>query len=1022
MYEGKVVVVPTPGNKETIKIINGSVVDSKRLPLVGASIRAKSDMSLGTSADAQGIFTLALPDSINTLIVSFIGYVTREIDITGQTQIHIVLQESIQEVTEIIVNGVFARKAESYTGASRTLTASELTRVSNQNVFQSLRNLDPSLNFIDNLDLGSNPNAMPELQMRGITSFPAEESGVTLKGNYLNKPNQPLFILDGFEASIERIFDLDMNRIESITLLKDAAAKALYGSKAANGVVVIETKRLAGDEQRVTYTGNLTLEMPDLTSYNLTNAWEKLEAERIDGVYTSTSDIDHQLQLWDMYNERKKRILEGLDTYWLSKPLRTGVGQKHGLSVELGDSRYLRAVLDVSYNNVSGVMKGSYRNTITGNVNISYRLNNLLFRNITSAVNMKNEESPYGYFSKYTELNPYLHATDPETGAVLRWAEISTYLPNPMYDALIGTLDKESYLDFVNNLYIEWQMTDHFKATGRFGISNKRSDWEQFYPADHSTFSTISYMNNDEETRLTRGSYVFEQGKGSSISADVNLNYNQATGDHDLFFNVGTFLSEKTSRSLQTKAEGFPGDMSADITFARQYAQDSRPVGSSTIQRELSFLGTASYSYANRYLAELTARVGASSLYGKDNRWSTGWSIGAGWNVHQEKFLADSKLIERLKLRASWGVTGNQNFNTNQAIATYTYYTQSLYQLMTGAYLDGLANTELGWEQREDFNIGIDLQVGGLTAVLEWYKGITRNAIAELATLQSTGFHAVKDNLGLVVNTGMELTLGYSILNGKNGFLNLFGSVVTEENILKRVSEAMRTYNESREQMAADRGNPKPVLMYKDGQAMRTIWAVPSLGIDPMNGYEIYVKQDGTLTYDYDPLDLVAAGDESPKYRGNVGFTARYKGFELSTTCTFLGGGEMYNSTLVNRVENVDISMNVDRRVLLGRWKEPGQQAQFKRLGTFQYVDNPAAQQEKTRATTRFVQKRDEFTISTASLSYEFPVALARKLSMQRLKISAYMNDVYKWSSIKIERGLNYPYAHIGSLSLTATF
>jgi hypothetical protein len=502
----------------------------------------------------------------------------------------------------------------------------------------------------------------------------------------------------------------------------------------------------------------------------------------------------------------------------------------------------------------------------------------------------------------------------------------------------------------------------------------------------------------------------------------VNLNYNREIGEHDLFFNAGAFLSESGSKAYRNKAEGFPGNMGADITFARQYAQDSRPTSQSTIKRELSFLGVASYSYTDRYLVELTARLGASSLYGKNNRWSSGWSVGVGWNIHRESFLAESNVIERLKLRASLGVTGNQNFNTNESIATYTYYTSSLYQGMVGAYLDGLANPALGWERRQDYNVGLDFQTGAVTAVIEVYKGITRDALAMIATPQSTGFHEVKDNLGLVSNTGVELTLGYSIIQRKDAFLNVFGSIVTEKNTLERVSEVMRAYNEAREQMAADRGNPKPVLMYKDGQAMRTIWAVPSLGIDPMTGAEIYVKQDGTLTYTYDPLDLVAAGDESPKYRGNVGFTARYKGFELSTTCRFLGGGDMYNSTLVDRVENVDIEKNVDRRVLLGRWKEPGQQAQFKRLGTFQYVGDPMSYQEKTRATTRFVQKRDEFDIATLSLSYEMPSRLSRKLSVERLKLSFYMNDVAKWSSIKIERGLSYPYAHVTSFSLMATF
>lgn len=224
--------------------------------------------------------------------------------------------------------------------------------------------------------MGSNPNSVPDMSMRGTSSFPTTESS-SLRSNYQNQPNQPLFILDGFETTAETIMDMDMNRIESITILKDASAKALYGSKAANGVIVIETKRLTGNQQRITYNGSISLEMPDLTSYDLCNAFEKLEAERLDGVYTSSS-ANTQIQLDQLYNGRRKLALEGLDTYWLSKPLHTGIGHKHNLNIELGDSQNLRAILDLTYNQITGVMKGSNRRNISGDINLSYRHNKLL--------------------------------------------------------------------------------------------------------------------------------------------------------------------------------------------------------------------------------------------------------------------------------------------------------------------------------------------------------------------------------------------------------------------------------------------------------------------------------------------------------------------------------------------------------------------------------------------------------------------------------------------------------------------
>lgn len=392
--------------------------------------------------------------------------------------------------------------------------------MSNRNVFESLKNIEPSLYIMDNTLMGSDPNTLPDMQLRGITTFPSESTGVNIKGNYQNRPNQPLFILDGFETTAEKVMDMDMTRIESITILKDAAAKALYGSKAANGVIVIETKRLAGNQELVTYTGSIEVSMPDLKSYNLCNAWEKLEAERIEGVYTSANP-QTQVDLTKRYNALKAQVLGGLDTYWLAKPLRTGVGHKHTLSVELGDSRKLRAMIDFSYNNVAGVMKGSERTVLSGDVNVSYRKKNFLFRNILSVSNTRSDNSPWGDFGDYARMNPYWSAVDPQTGQIARWAYDE--VANPMYDATLGTLDRETYTSVTDNFYAEWQATEALKLTARLGIAVKRSDADEFYPAKHSKFATSAYESTSMQLR--KGSYQLDNGKSSDISGEIYANY-----------------------------------------------------------------------------------------------------------------------------------------------------------------------------------------------------------------------------------------------------------------------------------------------------------------------------------------------------------------------------------------------------------------------------------------------------------------------------------------------------------------
>ena len=1007
---------------KSIKKISGIVLDKNKEPLPGVIVTLTGTKK-GVYTDVKGEFSFDVKvENYTSLIFRMIGMDDLTIKLDGRTFYQVVLKETTLSLDEVVVTGIVNKKANSFTGSVSTISSVDLMRAGNKNVFESLKNIDPSLYIMDNLTNGSNPNSLPGMEIRGTSSFPVDATtGITLKGNYGNIPNTPLFILDGFETSVERVMDMDMNRIESVTILKDASAKALYGSKAANGVVVIETKKMAGGEKRVTYTGSLDVSMPDLTSYNLTNSAEKLEVERIEGVYSFPNIIEAQLDANKLYNDRKKLIEEGLDTYWLSKPLRVGVGSKHNVNIELGDSKSLKGIADFTYNTISGVMKDSYRRNISGSVNLSYRYKNVIFRNIMTAVSNQGQESPWGNFGVYAKMNPYWRSNDPVTGMLLRWAEPSTYRANPMYDATIGTKNTSSYLDFLNNFYVELRLTQYIKVTGRMGVSAKRSSADEFLPSNHSTFSTSTYMHS-EELKMRRGSYRLDNGKSSSFSGDLNASYTRDIGKHYISANIGAFASESMYSAYVNIAEGFPNNQGADITFARQYAEGTRPVGLSSLNREISFLSTANYAYDNRYLLDATYRLSASSLYGKDNRWAPGWSVGIGWNINNEGFFKNSNVIKQLKLRGSVGVTGNQNFNTSYAVGTYNYYTNYNYMGFTGAYLPNLPNPALKWEQKKDYNIGIDATISALRLKADYYDSYTENMVTNVSVSPSTGFNMVKDNLGLVRNRGFEVTANINLWQKENGFVNIYGSVASNVNEIVSLSESMKTFNALQEKEAADKGNNKPVLMYKDGMSMSAIWAVRSLGIDPMNGQEIYLKKDGTRTYVYDPLDLVVVGDSRPYARGNFGITAEYKGFGFNTSFRYQVGGQLYNQTLVDRVENIDINMNVDKRVLSGRWQTPGQLAMFKRLGTFQYEGDPLARQEMTRATSRFVQNINDLTWSTASLYYDFPKSMIDSWKIQRMRFSLYMNDILTISSIETERGLYYPFARTVSCSLSITF
>lgn len=1005
---------------------NGTVRSKAGTPIEGASVFVKSLKRLGTVTDSNGRFVLTCPAG-STLVFTHIGYENEEA--LAVADMNIEMKETIHSFGEVVVTGIVNRDFATYTGSATMISGDELKRVGNQNVFQSLKNLDPALYIMDNLTAGSDPNAMPSMTLRGTTSFPYNNTvdGYELKGNYQNTPNMPLFILDGFETNVERIMDLDMNRIESVTILKDASAKALYGSKAANGVIVIETKRLTGANHSVTYNMSLDIMMPDLTSYDLCNAAEKLEAERLDGIYDG-SLLPNFIGYRQTYYDRLKLINDGVDTYWLSKPLRIGVGHKHNVNIELGDNKSLRTIANFTYNNVAGVMKGSDRTTFGGNANISYRTKYITFRNIMSITSQNATDSPWGTFGEYSKMNPYWQAEDPITREILPIAGYRTNgnraIANPMYDALLGTIYQNSYLEVVNNFYADVDIFESLRASARLGISAKRNDGEEFLPALHSKFLNDSAYSYSDANKVKRGSYRLDNGKGSTYSADLNLTYHDNFDKHSVFMTGGFSVSENKYQTYINRAEGFPTDKGADITFARQYAEGSRPIGTAGLTRSISVLGTGNYTYDNRYFIDLTLRYSASSLFGSDNRWSPGWSVGAGWNINNEKFMESVNAIRVLKIRTSYGITGNQNFNTNEAVGTYLFFSDSdaLYNGNTGAYLSKLANPWLRTEQRKDYNVGFDVDINGFSVRFDYYTSDTEHMITSVDTSTSSGFSQVKENLGLIRNSGFELSLNFPVLKSDHGFLALFGSVASNTNKIIRLSDSMRDYNQRQEKAAADKGNSSPVLIYKDGESMNTIWVVPSLGIDPMTGLEIYVKQDGTLTYVYDSLDLKPMGNKDPKYTGVFGFTAEYKGFGVSTTFRFLGGGQYYNEALINRVENVDMDYNVDRRVFLGRWKNPGDNSQFKRLGTFQYEGDPVAHEAKTQATSRFVQDRNDLTMGSFNFYYDFNTEFVKKLAMQRMRMSFYMNDLFTVSTVKTERGLDYPFARTMSFALSVTF
>lgn len=451
-------------SRVNVQVVRGKVTDENNLALPGATVLLKGT-SYGVVTDSHGKFTMeVLERDTVTLLVSFVGMETRLVNLKkGQTEILVSLKPDIKEMKEVVVTGYGNVRKTSFTGNSVTVTKDELMSVSKSNVIKALQTFDPSFRIQTNNDWGSDPNALPEMYVRGrsgISGVKELDRDPLTKSALKDNPNLPTFIMDGFQISVEQLYDMDPNRIESITILKDAAATALYGSRAANGVVVITTVAPQMGKLNVSYnfTGDVTV--PDLSDYNLMNAREKLETEVAAGGFEDLAK-DNPLGAEQQYYAKLASITRGVDTYWLSKPLQTSFNHKHSLSVDGGSDNF-RFGIQLSYNNEDGVMKESFRNRVGAGVYLDYRIGSFQLKNMVTYTNTRSQESPYGAFSDYTGCQPYDPYKD-DKGNYLEnlpnWDGKNAKRPNPLYESTLSNFDKSKYEEFVDNLGINWNIT-----------------------------------------------------------------------------------------------------------------------------------------------------------------------------------------------------------------------------------------------------------------------------------------------------------------------------------------------------------------------------------------------------------------------------------------------------------------------------------------------------------------------------------------------------------------------------------
>ena len=961
--------------------------------LIGVNVALWQNNALvrGTTTDEKGRYSLSVPtEGEYELQLSYIGYKTvrlRKSELkAGQT---VRMEEDTKKIEQVVVNGYFAKNKASYTGAVKQISGEELRMVSSTNIMTAIASLTPGMEQMVDNAAGSNPNHVPELVLRGMSSFSNDNQQV----------NQPTIILDGREISMQDLYDLDINEVDNINVLKDAAATALYGAKAANGVIVITRKPVTEGAPRVQYNLTGNVQFPVLSDYQLLNAAEKLEYERLAGLYTAqegaidqSTGLPMQYTLDNLYNTRYQTIRRGQESDWLSQPTRVGFTHDHSVRVYGGSGR-MRYELTGRFGNTQGVMRDDMRRRYGIGFNLDYTISDRLrISNRLSYNEVKTQDSPYGSFSQYTLMNPYdrIYNEDGTVNTNLAWD-----LDNPVYEATLGSYSKNGSSALANSTDFRWQIANDWRLTGRVDIRSNTAFTEAFKSPNSREFKS--------ETDLTQKGYRAQSNmRGNSLSVNLVGSYNHLFADNSLVsVNAGWELNTAQSKNESTMYYGFYNDQLSSLEYTAA-GRVTKPSSTVSETADVGFFANGTGSFRNRYLLDFTWRMTGSSQFGANQRFGHFWAAGVGWNINKEPFMeAVADKIDILKLRGSVGYTGKVSFSPFQAVTMYEYRSDYEYKNGIGAVPKTIGNLDLRWEKTLSWDGGLDISLFDrrVNFVFDIYLKKTQDLLLDKSKAPSTGITSAKENIGELQNWGLEFQMDFYPIRNNNFYwkVGLMGYI--NRNKITKISSALQELNEKNKQNQS--AYLSPLAQYAEGESLTALKLVRSAGIDPATGREIYIKRDGSLTFKYDADDKVYIGDMQPAFTGSISTNLFWKGISLYALFGTRLGAWQYNLTRVTKVEGSNPKQNADRRVFENRWKQAGDVAIYKDI----------ADSSRPQQTDRFAEKENTLTLQTLNISYQFGESVCKRICVKNLRVGINFTDLFRISTVKTERGTDYPYS-----------
>jgi len=941
---------------QTKTTITGKVTDDKGSPIANASVIVKGSQ-IGTTAGTDGTFSLDIPSTAKKLVISAVGYANKEAAITN-APLSVMLQKEIKTTDDdVLIVGYGKQKKKNQVGATTVLNSKAFDQV-------------PIASF-DNILQGKSSG----VQVTSQNGRPGSPAFVRVRGvGSLNAGQAPLVIIDGLPTTLDNFNLINPNDIENVSILKDASAASIYGSRASNGVILVTTKKgKVGQASRpqlsYRFQYGLSSKIPDM-NFRMMTAAEKLQyeyelaftnptvaaeikARGLTGNVTTISAANRQA-IWD------KLIANQND--WQDILLRQAPLSSHEISLS-GASDKITYYFSTNFYKENGIGLGSDFKRTVARLNVEYKAKDWFKIGTNSTVGFTNEnllrdrlntQSPFVAMYWYnTYENP--KKTDGSWNTVLAGGNGINIL-----EAIQNNPENSKKISGLTTVYGEFSFLKHLVVRSELGLN-------------FINFRRTYFIKPGSQLDLSVGDRAAPGNKRDNGFWDVTRSWtNTATWtqtfnqNHNVDLLIGTEYNDNKVNTYSFNSKGFPGP-----NFSEQ-TNGAVPLTTSTNTSEWTLVSgftRARYNYKETYFGEASFRRDGSSRFGANNRYGNFWSFGAGWNIAKENFFK-VKEINALKLRTSLGTSGNFNIDNYQSLGLYGF---SRYNSQSTSFPIQLPNPDLTWESNFNYDIGLDFEAfnSRLTGSIEYYNRKTYNLLFNVPKSITTGFTTRLENVGEMVNKGMEITLGYDVLRMKDLRWNITGNVSFNKNKVTKLYGGVTNFVD-------EVGIGKVQI----GEPINVYFLNRWVGVNPADGSPQYLDKNGNTVSVYDPSDAVVLSGKSPdpRYYGNVNNTISYKGFGLSFDVYFSGGNYIYNNG--RQFLNSDGQFKRFNQAVsaLNYWKKPGDNADF---------PNPQKVSNSSYDTDLFLEKGDFMRLRNMTLSYVIPVSVFGKLKIQGIRVYA---------------------------------